>query len=330
MSTLDQQPAVVAATDDGFAFPTAAMAASLAAAAGPGRAVELYIIDGGMSPHTGDRLRRALGHVAGGARRRGIDFNPHFLTPDLSMVEGLQAHHRISTTTYLRLLIPDLLPRGVRRALYVDGDVLVFDDVGPLFGLDLGGAPAAAVPSTGSPKLGSSKRPHLELGLDPDAYYMNAGVLLLDLDRWREERISAAVIEDLRAHQHLYKWLDQDGLNAVLANRWAQLPAEWNVQVGSRTLRAAPPRLPSVAALHFTGVLKPWLPRYTTLPDYGPVLASYRRAWFKAARQSGWYGGGGWALYRSRLAVREVRQRLGELRRSVGRAARRRWAAASQ
>lgn len=315
---------VVAATDAGFAFPTATMAASLVRSAAPGRALSLYVLAGTMPPPVSAHLHRSLGRAEARAARRGVDLQTHVLTPRLDAVQDLRVRVRFSAATYLRLLIPDLLPPDVHRALYLDGDVLVLDDLGPLFDLPLDGALAAAVPNIGAPTIRAGMPRHAERGLDPDGPYMNSGVLLMDLDRWRVERIGAAVLSDLRAHQHLYGWMDQCGLNAVLAGRWADLPPAWNVQAGSGITRAAPPPLSAVSALHFTGNRKPWAAGYAHLPDHGPEFAAYQRAWLGAACRSGWYNRAEWMRYRGAHVLSETkthlqtaRYRLGTLRRRL-------------
>jgi len=297
--------AVVAATDDGFALPTASMVASLADSAEPGRALDLYILDGGMTPPTAARLRRSLGHTAARVRQRGVELQPVLIEPDVDAVVGLSTHAHVAAPTYLRLQIADLLP-DVPRALYLDGDVVVCRDVGEVFDLDLGGSPAAAALNATKDTIGSNMRAWEERGLDPSAPYINAGVMLLDLDRWRAENIGVAVLDDLFVHQHLYQFWDQCGLNAVLQNRWAPLPPEWNVQTGSPVTIASPPPLSEVAALHFTGKHKPWHVAYCSRFGDAPVYRSYRYAWFRAARRSGWYTGSEWVAWRCWLAAKEA------------------------
>lgn len=302
--------AVVAATDDGFAFPTAVMVASLGTASAPGRALDLYILDGGMTSATVARFERALSHVVDRARQRGVDLQPVRIKPNVDSVSALTTHAHLSASTYLRLLIPDLLPPTTGRVLYLDGDIVVCRDVGELFGLDLGGAPAAAAPNVTKPTIGANMRSHAERGLDPSATYVNAGVMVLDLDRWRADGLGSAVLEDLRKHEHLYQFHDQCGLNAVLQNQWAPLPPEWNVQTGSPATKSSPPPLSAVAALHFTGRHKPWHVAYGSEHMGPPVYNSYRRAWLGAARQSGWYSGMEWTQWRCTLAAKEAWLRL--------------------
>jgi lipopolysaccharide biosynthesis glycosyltransferase len=144
--------------------------------------------------------------------------------------------------------------------------------------------------------------------------------MVLDLDHWRTERLGQAVLEDLQEHEHLYQFHDQCGLNAVLQNRWAALPPEWNVQTGSPVTKASPLPLSAAAALHFTGRYKPWHVAYGSGSGDAPVYTSYRRAWLEAARRSGWYTGKGWVRWRCTLAAKEAWLRLHRRKVEVARA----------
>jgi lipopolysaccharide biosynthesis glycosyltransferase len=313
MSATTSDPlAVIVATDEEYGLPTATMAASLAASADPGRVIDLYVSNGGLTTSTAERLRRSLLVTAGRARERGVDFRPVLLSPDVSTVDGLKTHAHISSSAYLRLLIPDLLPLDVKRALYLDVDVIVRRDVGELFQLDLDGAPAAAAPNVTKSTIGANMAHHVERELDPNATYVNSGVMLLDLDQWRDDQIGKAVLDDLRMHQHLYQFHDQCGLNAVLQNRWAPLPVEWNVQVGSPVVQAAPPALSDVPLLHFTSNRKPWHTHYLTAFRERSTYSSYRKLWFDYSRISGWHDGVvNWCKYRIEISVVEARRKVG-------------------
>ena len=175
-----------------------------------------------------------------------------------------------------------------------------------LFDLDLGDAPAAAAVSAGSPKYGNGKRPWAQLGIDPETPYVNSGVLLIDVERWRAEGIGRAVLVDIAEHRSLYRWMDQDGLNAVLANRWALLPPEWNLQLGSKVYRRNPPALETVGICHFTGIWKPWKPAYAKSFTLGAEDPGFRAAWLAAARKSGWFTRRGWAAFRAGLFLRRL------------------------
>jgi lipopolysaccharide biosynthesis glycosyltransferase len=215
--------------------------------------------DGDLTEDDEHRLR-AMIHEAGG------EFTLHPL--DLAWLtefpsKGAGEGDRIS---WGRLALPELLT-DVDRVIYLDADILVCKSIGPLMALDLKGAPAAAVRNVVQPPLHQYVR---DLGIEGPRDYFNAGVLVLDLARMREEEIVGQVRRYV-AHKggQLY-WFDQDALNVILANRWHVLHPRWNTQNSFWTWSSwaadafGPVELdeakqqPSI--LHFEGppVYKPW------------------------------------------------------------------------
>ena len=85
-------------------------------------------------------------------------------------------------STLARLFVGRVLPEDVHRVLYLDCDTLPLEDLSALEQFDLKGCPLAMAQE---PTARHSRK--RELGLAPEQPYFNAGVLLIDLDRWRAE-----------------------------------------------------------------------------------------------------------------------------------------------
>ncbi len=184
---------------------------------------------------------------------------------DGNRVDTLFANGHVTRETYLRLLAPEVLPAGIERLLYLDSDVVVVDNIAELYDVDLHSAPlAAALDGRWGPA--SSERLQA-LGIDPERY-VNAGVLLLDLARWRREALAERVLAFAAAKGSLLLRHDQDALNAVLGPDILQLDRRWNLQTfmlgrAVRTLMpmdfqatAAARRSPGL--IHFSTDQKPW------------------------------------------------------------------------
>jgi hypothetical protein len=67
----------------------------------------------------------------------------------------------------------------------------------------------------------------IALGLDT-ARYFNSGVLLIDLEAWRDAEIGRALLELGHQRAAELEWADQDGLNLLLADRRLELHPRWN------------------------------------------------------------------------------------------------------
>ena len=101
-----------------------------------------------------------------------------------------------------------------------------------------------------------------ELGLPAGTRYFNAGVLLMNLRKWRDEEIADRVLSFIRLHRARIVFEDQDALNAVLSGEWLELSACWNAQHPffhprlKRELLLEEIKDPAV--VHFSAGRKPW------------------------------------------------------------------------
>ena len=192
-------------------------------------------------------------------------------SPPMERIAGLPLRSPFTPEAYGPLLLPDVLPASLDRVLYLDADLLVLDDLTPLWQSDMAGAPLAAVQDAAIPLVSSRRglRAVETIGIPASAPYFNAGVMLMDLEAWRRENVTARAVEYLRAAAHV-DFLHQEALNAVLWDGWRPLPARWNVIAGlAGRFGVELPNRPAIA--HFAGHFKPWL-----APVGGPFGAAYQ------------------------------------------------------
>ena len=136
----------------------------------------------------------------------------------------------LTKEAYLRFLAPDVLPRDIGRVIYLDCDLVVVDDVLPLWNTDLRGAAVGAVADCDW-TAGAAENRLTRLGIPRRHVYVNSGVLVMDLDRWRRERLGERLFRFIEAKGASLAYHDQDALNAVLHSEIALLDRRWNVQV---------------------------------------------------------------------------------------------------
>lgn len=184
-----------------------------------------------------------------------------------------------------------LLPAGVRRALFLDADVLARVDVGELYSTELTQARFIAAARRCASKR-SAYQPHFkfhdelvkELGLKSNAMLVNAGVLLMDLEAY----CNAQVIESLKAvlRRHIAGpplWRDgnnQPPFTIAAAKHISFVDPSWNVRMGDAKGQAQVARNkrrrrdPSTRSDECTAMLQdPWILHAhfkpcDALPDY--------------------------------------------------------------
>lgn len=163
-------------------------------------------------------------------------------------------NRRLSNIVYARLLIDRLVGPDVERILYLDCDMLVRDDIGLLFNVDLGGHSIAAVRDTSGAFI-TGQRDLLKNRdiFDPADPYFNAGLVLIDIGRWREADIVRHMEEAYASGVMQRIYYDQDLLNLIFRRKWLNLPWRWNV-IDARPMHEGLD--PAIA--HYTGEAKPW------------------------------------------------------------------------
>lgn len=161
---------------------------------------------------------------------------------------------RYGLATFYRLLLPKMLSADVRKFIYFDIDIVVVGQLRELFATEMGLYPLAAVPEPVD-----YARP--DLGLHEVGSYFNAGVLLINLAAWQQQRVAERAIRFLRDSPEKAVYLDQDALNAVLVHNWLPLSDQFNFtwrsipHVAKQELRVL---VHTKTVIHFNTALKPW------------------------------------------------------------------------
>lgn len=237
---------VVLACDAAYGMQLATTLRSILEANPRAWPLEFHVLSHGLLDGTRTKVLNSL--PSGSA-------STHWIPVDPDLYKEFETAPHVSKMTYVRFLIPRLFPSTVSRVLYLDTDLLVLDDLRPLWETDLEGAVVGAVIDRWDLQI---KR--REAGLEDVPLvqnYFNAGVLLIDLPRWRDERISEKAMEYMVEHPHS-PFMDQDALNVACDGLWKRLDPRWNFHdpYGKKILEMAPGQRPGI--IHFVGKEKPW------------------------------------------------------------------------
>jgi lipopolysaccharide biosynthesis glycosyltransferase len=183
------------------------------------------------------------------AQRHGITLN--YVAFDASVVNSLREHLHISRATYYRILLPLLI--DVDKIIYFDCDMVMEADITELWNTDVDGCGVAGVDEENPGQTG-------RLGLQDD-FYVNAGVLVMNLAYWREHQIAQRCLQWLAENERLAILLDQDAINVVLKGQKRRIPLKWNLNPvpleSIDVLKTYPSRV-----IHFGGTIKPWHRHY--------------------------------------------------------------------
>ena len=195
---------IVLASDDNYAQHGAVACASILANHRGERPIHFYYFDDGISEEKQAGIAATVTDLQG-----SITFIP-------TVGKEIQAHTsgHVNRAAYLRLLIPELVPQAVHRVIYLDTDLVVLDDIQELWEMDLQGKPVGAVPDLGILASSRMRRQKEEtLGIQEGKLYFNSGVMVMDLEAWREKQYGDQVIRCVEEGN--FRHHDQDGLNKI-------------------------------------------------------------------------------------------------------------------
>lgn len=158
-----------------------------------------------------------------------------------------------SKTTYFRLFIPNLYPQ-YDKALYLDSDIVVLDDIAKLFATDMGDNLVAAAPDDVI-QFNPVFQTYVEkvVGVADYRRYFNAGVLLMNLHQLRKFKFQEKFLYLLDKIKFSVAQ-DQDYLNRLCKGRVTFLERTWN------RMPIEDPRIKpeEVRLVHYNLEFKPW------------------------------------------------------------------------
>ena len=160
--------------------------------------------------------------------------------------------------TLYRLFLPELVQE--KTLLYLDCDVVCTMDVAEIFSTDMSALPAAGVADTGMLYDAQSVRRLRGMGLEP-ARYVNAGVMLYNLDILRNDYPDYADTVFASIAEKKFYYPDQDALNIYFQGKGlniAVLPEAYNYMIGPKDRAWLDPPEYAGKILHYTFGDKPW------------------------------------------------------------------------
>jgi lipopolysaccharide biosynthesis glycosyltransferase len=296
MTTQNANPlTLVFVADEQFALPLAVSLASCLQHVRNVTDIDVYLFDGGLTSIS----RRFIDRVAKNVESAGRMINVHWVTmqqewlPDLSRY--VFRNTNFNETVFYRYAIPKVVRADCQRAIYLDSDVVVREDIAHLLDLIPTHGSVAAVRDFSIPtyaKRFSGESVGEWLAYEPGQPYFNSGVLGINVEYWRQNQVHERACAMLSDHPDTCRWPGQDPLNFSLRGTWQEVDLAWNLQTGGpdRIRRLGGSEIEFLGEpyeqirqrakiIHFTGI-KPWQQGFTN-PE--------RPAFVQALRESGWF-----------------------------------------
>lgn len=240
----DKHIPIFFSTDDNYIPYLDVAISSLIANASKGYKYRIIVLNTGLKSENIEKIKK---NEQEGFTIDFIDIGKH--------VEDIKSRfkdvYHFSVVTYYRLFIASLFPE-YDKIVYLDCDLVVLGDVSELYNTDLGesiigAAPEQFVQNTDEFRAYAEKA----LGVDPDGY-VNAGVLVISLDKFREHRIEERFIDLISSYDFDLLDPDQAYINFLCSGKIHMLPNGWNKE---------PMELPCEGRkniVHYALYKKPW------------------------------------------------------------------------
>lgn len=157
----------------------------------------------------------------------------------------------ISLETYYRYVLADMLP-DVDKILYLDADLIVKGDLRFLWDTDISGVFMAGAED----KFITTERYKSKIGFLETDLYVNAGVLLMNLSKMRQEKMSEILLRKTQELTGKISYQDQDILNVVFKGKIKEIDILYNFTTYS--VKHEKSKRKSATIIHYTGAAKPW------------------------------------------------------------------------
>lgn len=227
----------------------------------------IYIIYENLSKETKDRL-----NIIANSYKSNVDYI-EINKKDLEKFKVGEGTH-LSSIVFARLFIPELL-KTESKAIYLDCDIIVLKPLEELYNMDLSGKSIGVILDGRKDQESSLKR----LNLNLNRTYFNAGVMVMDLEKLRDNNKFLNTIEYCLNPDRELQLNEQDALNIVFENDYATNEVIWNYTHGNSEENSY---LESeIGVIHFTGSVKPWDCR-----SYSP----YKYLYWKYLNETPWKG----------------------------------------
>lgn len=208
---------------------------------------EFYVLDGGIREENKGKLCELKNQFD----NFSIEFIKINVEKEFRNIEYVNAEKRITLSTYNRFLIPKIKPE-LKKVLYLDVDIVVLGDIEELFDEPLDEYSLGAVWNSSRKNFNTDTKELLELS--PDYKYFNAGVLLVNSKKWREQDVIMQIFNLEKKYRGKILHADETLLNKLFDNDYKILPLKYNY-LDFDTFNN---KQGCVVIRHFATNVKPW------------------------------------------------------------------------
>lgn len=201
------------------------------------------------------------------------DFDVNYIKMNDTHFNGVVHDKRVGISAYYRLKLSSLVE--TEKIIYLDSDIIVLDNITELWNYDIENYLIGGVEDKYSNLM------TCQANLKDYDIYINSGVLLINLKKFREQDIENKIFKKLREENNNYS--DQDVLNDICQKQILYLPLKYNLMLTRDDKRAYPTRQDE----YKNALITPYILHYSIKPWIIPVQYSeYWRKYYEIIKTS--------------------------------------------
>lgn len=180
--------------------------------------INIYVLDGGISENNKEKIKSLCDEF-------NLETSIEFIKYDnLEDILGIKIKATRPLSSYARLFAASLLPENIDKIIYLDSDALVVDSLKKVWDLNIREYYCGAVYDV-APKYNN-----LYLDLPEDWKQYNAGFLLINLKKWREDNLEQKFLNMIVENNGEVYNNDQGIINVICKNKIYTLPPHYNIR----------------------------------------------------------------------------------------------------
>lgn len=248
--------------------------------------ITVYLLHYEMRAESLDDLRYSIS-------RYGYTFHPINCRQFLEESDSITINRYYTVEMYLWLFAPYVLPKKVKRALYLDPDIINMNNMEELYSQSFENNLFLAMDYEVKNKIIQPIN-NLRLGTSSAEHYFNAGVVLMNIEKLRQERNPEEITEAILKNKAVLILPDQDIFNLLYHGEIKSEP--WELyNLDPRLYQMFQLLMPDdynlewveekVVFIHYAGRNKPWLKREDYRLDLGKYYFGYEEQLYKLEKE---------------------------------------------
>jgi lipopolysaccharide biosynthesis glycosyltransferase len=232
-----------------------------------GRNLDVYVVHNSLSQVNQDRLVRDI------AIFENVNI---FFVSDQNDYDTLYVSSVMTQSTYLKINLPNTLPKDLKKVLYIDCDIVAAGDISELYDLN-----PKYIMAARDTNLYLEKYYDMLFWRTNNYGYFNAGVMFMNLETLRQIDAAGDIMEYSVKYSKFFDWYDQTGFNYTLADKYEPIHPKYNFLQCMYSLRDMKQSIypeseyaeakKSPVLIHYAGsTYKPWV--YSCI---GPLIHLY-------------------------------------------------------